>query len=316
MKIFIVSTNGDSLDLAKKLYLEDHDVSIYIKNKKIELPDKIITVTTNPTLTLSKADMVLIEDDKSGEMSDKAKKLNKIVIGGNVVSDRLVSDPKFGTKVLLGCNLPLASERAIGTNIEVGGWFVRGEFLKPYFMAFKYHRFGGGEIGPELGPMGIVGTYKLKGKIFREFLLKTESFLKSTGYTGYAGLDLLVNDSVPLVMGWQIGFKFPTINLLSEIHPNFGKFLWKVATGTAKITSVQPDKTGTGVTYLDLAWLYEHPQRHRPQIVCEGGSNIDESRSKVFKTIRKLLDPMLYYRSDIGDHSKDELKRLMANGWL
>lgn len=316
MYVFIVSSFGDSLDLATKVQEEGHKVSLYVRNKFLKLPESEIVITHNPTADMVKAELTIIEDDKSGKFVESARKLGRPIIGGGLVTERLTWDEKFGTEILVGCGLPLAKETTYGKPIEVGGWFTNGEFLKPYFLAFKYIKFGNEDVGPEVGPMGIVGTYKLKGKLFRETLLKIETFLKSIEYTGYIGLDVLVNNGGVKVVGWQPGLSFPVINVLSSIHNNLGNFLFKVARGTAKVVSVQPDKVGIGVTWLKLPWLYENPVKNRPRIVCEVGVNIDEAKGRVFKTINKTLDSNVYYRSDIGDTTKDELKQLISNGWL
>jgi hypothetical protein len=316
MNIFIVSSFGDSLDLATKLQEEGNKVSLYVRSKYIKLPESDIVITNNPTADMVKSELTIIEDNKSGKFVDSAKKLNRPIIGGGLVVDRLTRDEKFGSEILVGCGLTLAREFTEGQLVEVGGWFTKGEFLKPYFLAFKYTKFGNNDVGPEVGPMGIVGTYKLKGKLFRETLLKIETFLKSIDYTGYIGLDVLINNVGIKIVGWQPGLSFPLVNILTCIHNNFGTFLFKIARGTAKVVSVQPDKVGIGVTWLKLPWLYETIVKNRPRMVCETGVNIDEAKSKIFKTIHRTLDTKVYYRSDIGDMTKDELKRLISNGWL
>jgi len=314
MKIFIISSCGDSLDLAEKLSKEEHEVSFYVRDRDIKVASDTVNITRNPSHIL-KSDLNIVEDTKSGSFVERAKKSGKAVIGGGTVLDRIATDSKFGTEVLLGCGLKLAKPETQGTLLEVGGWFTNKEFIKPYFLGFKYTKFGAGDVGPELGPMGIVGMYKLKGRIFRETLRPLETILKSMNYVGYVGLDILVNNNIHVV-GWQPGLAFPTVNILSKLHNNFGNFLNKVALGTAKVTAIQPDKVGIGITWLKLPWLYDTPIKYRPQIVCETGGNIDEARSNILKTIRKTLDPNDYYRTDLGSHSKDELKRLITDGWL
>lgn len=316
MNVFVVSSYGDSLDLARKLQGEEHKVSLYVRSKYIKLPESNIVITNNPTADMVKAELIIVEDNTSGKFVESAKKMGRPIIGGGLVIDRLTKDGKFGTEILVGCDLPIAKETTKGQLLEVGGWFTKGEFLKPYFLAFKYNEFGNEGIGPEVGPMGIVGMYKLKGKLFRETIVKLETFLKSMDYTGYIGLDVIVNNGGVKAVGWQPGLSFPIINVLSCLHNNLGNFLFKVARGTAKVVSIQPDKIGIGVTWLKLLWLYENPVKNRPRIMCEVGVNIDEARSKVFKTIHKELDSKIYYRSDIGDTTKDELKKLILNGWL
>jgi hypothetical protein len=316
MNIFIVSSYGDSLDLASKLQNEDNKVSIYVRNKEVRLPESDVEVTRNPTADMIKSELIIVEDTKAGQFTDRARELKRPIIGGGSVIGRISKDEKFGTDILLGCDLKLANDRTQGKLMEVGGWFSGSEFLKPYFLAFKYMRFGVGDTGPELGPMGIVGTYKLKGRIFRETLSKLETFLKSISYIGYIGLDILINNDNLQVVGWQPVLQFPTVNVLSKMHNNFGNFLFKVAVGKAKITAIQPDKVGIGITWLELPWVYENPVKNRPQILCECGGNIEEARSKLLKTVHKVLDPKVYYRTDIGEYTKNDIKELIKNGWL
>jgi len=316
MNIFIVSKFGDSIDLAEKLASEDNVVSVYVREKNIIVQNNLCTITRNPTAEMIKSELIIVEDDKSGEFSERARKLKRPLLGNGKIVDKLISDSKYGTEVLVGCGLPLSKETTKGMGVGVGGWFVGESFLKPYFLHFNYTKFGSGDIGPHIGPMGIVGMYKLRGKIFRESLLKLETYLKSISYVGYVGLDLLINDESLLVSGWNIGFEFPIINVMSFMHTNFSKFLFKLAIGTAKTTAVQPDIVGVGITWLELNWLYKKPLTNRPKIISEVGMSIDEARSKVYKQIHKTLMKDEYYRVDIGLTTRYNMERLVDNGWL
>ncbi len=316
MKIFIVSRFGDSLDIAEKLNSEGHQVVLYVRNKQIELPGNEVQITTNPTADMLKSELLLVEDVSSGEFVEKARKLNRPVLGGSIVSTRLLTDSRFGSEALIGCGLKLAKERTQGQFIEVGGWFVNGEFLKPYFISWKYMQFGSGNVGPEVGPMGLVGIYRLKGKIFRESLEKTQAFLKSIGYIGYMGLDLYVNNDNLQVYGWQPGFNYPSMNVIASMHGNLGQFLFRVATEKSKVAAVQPNRSGVGITYLNLPWLYERPAKHRPKIICEPGACVEEAISKAYKSVHKNINPDSYYRDDIGRDWIDSWDRLGKWGWV
>lgn len=312
MKIFIVSKLGDSLELARELIMEGHEVVVYVKDKSIVREVGDVPITRKPTAELIKSELIIIDDDQSGDFADNARNLKRPIIGGGSVIDRLGHDKEFGDDVLEGCGLKIASENTKGLEVEVGGWFDGVQFLKPSFIALKYNRFGAGDVGPVTRGMGAVGFYKTKSAAFNMSVVKTATFLKSTGYVGYVGLDCLINDDNLHIAKWHPGLHFPIIAVFSALHNSMGNFLFKLATHSAKVTAVQPDRIGIGVAIFQPTLAVGFKSYPVVMKYALGGT-VDEATHKVYKHIKKDDS---YYRTDIGYNAQEKIEQLHKWGWI
>lgn len=309
MRILIVSKTGDLVDFAKQLLSEGHEVIMYFKKK--QLPNKLdIPFTKNPTSEMMKSELIIIEDDTSGEFADKVRSLNRPVIGGGTVVDKLWKNQEFRKSIIEGCNLDLAKPTTKGIRLEIGGWFNGEEFLKPSFFCFPYFHLGTGDVGPLTRGMGSVGFYKIKSR-FNEYLKKLETFFhSSTNYTGYIGLDCFVNNDSLQVIDLQAGLHFPMILNIGFLHNTLGTFLFKLALKNAKMVAVQPDRFCISVITYEL---------DKPEIFTSYyslGGTIEEAKTKVYKMLRKDIPEASYYRIDIGDEINDSLNQLEKRGWF
>jgi|MudIll2142460700_1097286.scaffolds.fasta_scaffold11715_4 hypothetical protein len=307
MKILIISKYGDSLVLGEKLANEKHAVKVYVKDVKIQHP----LITPKPSAEDVIADLTIVEDDSSGAFVEKAKELNRPILGGGQIADRLCKDSQFLKGVVEGCGFELSRPETKGMAIDVGGWFNGETFIKPMFFGLRYERFGAGDVGNSALTMGLVGSYKMKGKLF-SICRAFEVFLKTNSYRGFVNIKTYINNEKVLVSGVHLGLYIPTVHLLSHLHNSLGGFLFKVATGIATMATAQPDRVCVGVVYLEkLADIVVK----RP-VVCNSGETIEEAISKTYKLVHKTVGDNAYYRVDIGSNYKQTLSHLKEWEWL
>ena len=304
MRILLVSKFGDSIALAEKLREENNDVSIYIRDNIARRLTSYSYMIDNPTVDTINSDLILVEDDNSGAFSDKARELGRPICGGGIAADKLIRQRSFLESVVESAKLRMAKKDTKGIPVNLGGWFVGEEFLRPYFLGIRYPRIGTGDVGKPTRGMGIVGQYRMKGHIF-QVLKKLEPFLKTVKYSGYVNINLLVNNDNPLVSDIELGLTYPNVAPLCELHNNISKFLFKVATNTTKQLTAPVDKIVLGVSWLSsISELIKQP------MYCKTGSSIEEAVSKVYKEMHKIDNKDVYYRVDIGVGYNTYLKEL------
>lgn len=311
MKIFIVSRYGSSEDLAKKLIEESHDVRMYIRDRSARKISQFQNLVEKPSIETVQVDLLLVEDDASGEFARKARELKRPILGGSLIGDRLVRDPNFYKTLVEGCTLQVAETTTKGIPANVGGWFDGEEFLRPYFLGIRYTRVGAGDIGKHTKGMGLVGQYKQKGNLFG-LLRKLETMLKTANYQGFVNLHTYINNESAKISGLDLGLYFPSISPIATLHNSLGSFLLKVATKKARQVAVQPDKVVGGVVWLpnmDEATIC-------PTMVCETGGQVKEAMSQIYKKINKLQNFDAYYRVDIGGNYDSYISRLKEWEWI
>lgn len=310
MRAFIVSTRGDSLELAKKLIDEGWEINVLIRDKtrsrSLEL-ESDVPLVQSPTPDMMNANLIIVEDRVSGKFADKARSLKRRVLGGGLMADRLFNDMDFNDRTMVGCGFELTKQNTNGIVTEVGGWFNGEKFLRPHFLGFKYYRLGTGDVGIVTPGMGIVGTYKIKSRLFNDILRKTETLFRSMNYKGYVGVEGLINNETFKAIKIHPGLVYPTVNLLTKIHTTWAPFLLKFVDGKAEVVAVQPDKVGVGIS----------TRNGIERFYAGVGFTAEEAQIKAYKTINKAnLSPDVYYRMDIGNSFESNMSKLKEWGWV
>jgi len=316
MKIFIVSTRGDSAPMARKLLSEGHSVEMYVKDKgfrKYMEPD--VPLIKSPTWETVNSDLMIVEDAATGKFADRARGLKRLVIGGGVVADQITCDLDFNERSLHGCGFTLAGPNTQGVLMEVGGWFDGEKYLRPYFMGFKSYHLGTGDVGPLTLGMGIAGKYAIKGRLFTDVLHKTETLFRSMHYVGYAAIEGFVNKESFRAVRLHSKLQFPITNALGDLHTTWGTFLLKLATKQAEVVAVQPDRVVVGVNML-LRGYFENSGSEQYKLICASGQDIAEAKSKAYRAVARENIPNAYYRIDIGDNFTSNLERLHEGAWI
>ena len=316
MRVFIISSKGDSVNIARKLQQENHDVNMFVRNKlfrKYAEPD--VPLIKSPTIETMSADLILVEDSEAGKFVDKARSLNRLVVGGGTTADKLINDLDFNERSLHGCGLTLSEPKTDGIVTEIGGWFDGEKYLRPHFIGFKYYRLGTGDVGPLTVGMGMVGTYRIKSRLFTDILRKTETLMKSLHYLGYASVEGFINNESFKAAKLHARLQFPTVNLLGELHPTWGPFLLKLSTHTSEVVAVQPDRIAVGITVL-MNGYFNNDEQEPYRFYNASGQTIEEAKSKAYKAVSRSTIPNGYYRIDIGDDFKENLQKLEQGGWI
>ena len=98
-KFLFVSLESLSGDLAWQLVKEGHEVRAYIKAKgDADVYNGFIEKVDNWESHKDWADVIVFDDVEFGEIADKLRKNNKLVIGGSVYADALEMDRDFGQR--------------------------------------------------------------------------------------------------------------------------------------------------------------------------------------------------------------------------
>ncbi len=96
-KFLFVSLESLSGDLAWQLKKEGHEVRAYIKAKSdVDVYNGFIDKVDNWESHKDWADVIVFDDVEFGEISDKLRRNDKLVIGGSAYTDRLEMDRDFG----------------------------------------------------------------------------------------------------------------------------------------------------------------------------------------------------------------------------
>lgn len=316
MKVFIISTEGDSAPIARKLLAEKHDAVMYVRDKGFRryLDPDIVQIKT-PTVETVSSDILLVEDHEAGRFADKARTLNRLVVCGGQAADKLTTDTDFNERSLNGCGISLAESNTKGTLVEIGGWFDGEKYLRPHLVAFKYYRLGTGDVGPLTFGTGIVAKYVTRSRLYTDVLRRTETLMKSLKYVGYAGVEGFVNQNSFHAIKLHAKLQFPTVNAIGELHPTWGTFLLKLAKKQAEAVAVQPDKVVVGVSVLMQGYFGGDGCEAR-RIYCGTGQDKNEARARVYKEISKADIQNGYYRVDIGEDFGEKLNKLKEGSWL
>jgi len=316
MRVSVISSRGDSVTIARKLQQENHTVQMYVRDKLFRRfiePD--VPMIKAPTIEMVGADLILVEDSEAGKFVDKARALNRLVVGGGTIADKLINDIDFNERSLHGCGLTLSEPQTEGMVIEIGGWFDGEKYLRPHFMGFKSYRLGTGDVGPPTVCMGMVGMYKIKSRLFTDILHRTETLLKSMHYLGYASIEGFINNNSFKAAKLHARLQFPTVNLLGELHPAWGPFLFKLCTHKSEVVAVQPDRIAVGVTVL-MHGHFNNDGQEPYRFYMASGQTLEEAKSKAYKSVSRSDIPHGYYRIDIGNDFTKNLEKLKEGDWI
>src|SRR3972149_3235463 len=123
MKISLLSSYGKSLALGLVLQSEGHDVTLYLLNPiNSNIGEGLIPIKNKATGF--NADLIINDNMSMGSISNKLRKMNKLVIGGSEVTDRLSNDRAFGLSIMDGVKIPVLSPKGeAGIKMSVGAWF-------------------------------------------------------------------------------------------------------------------------------------------------------------------------------------------------
>ncbi|NUN23932.1 MAG: phosphoribosylamine--glycine ligase [Candidatus Jettenia caeni] len=245
-------------------------------------------------------------------------------------------------------------KRITGVEIAVGAFFNGKEFVYPININFEHKKLFPGNLGPSTGEMGTSMFWSGPNKIFNATLKKFEQKLAEERYAGYIDINCIVNNNGIYPLEWTSRFGYPTISIQQEgMLTPIGEFLHGIATGKLKefktkkgfqigVRLVVPPfpfndketfkikskdsiihfkkKPAEGVHIEDVKlvndkWIVTG-NTGVVLIVCGTGQTMKEAQAQVYKRIKNIIIPHVYYRDDIGERWFEDSDKLHTWGYL
>ena len=245
-------------------------------------------------------------------------------------------------------------KRITGVEIAVGAFFNGKEFAYPINVNFEHKKLFPGNLGPSTGEMGTSMFWSGPNKIFNATLKKFEQKLAEEQYAGYIDINCIVNNSGIYPLEWTSRFGYPTISIQQEgMLTPIGEFLHGIATGRLKefktkkgfqigVRLVVPPfpfkdketfkikskdsiihfkkKPAEGIHIEDVKLVNDEwiitGNTGVVLIVCGTGQTMKEAQAQVYKRIKNIIIPHVYYRDDIGERWFDDSDKLHTWGYL
>ena len=241
-------------------------------------------------------------------------------------------------------------ERKKGVEVAASSWFNGKDFVGPPNYNFEHKRIATGELGFNTGEMGTAMFYGDETKLWKETVGKMGKFLRDFDFRGQIDVNTIVDEEGiwPLEFTPRLGY--PSSYIEQEIHDSpWGEFLHDIATGKKTDAKFSTDwavgvlLVGEGYPFYDteghdrsdnhvlqgltpenIEHLHLYNVRHNkdrfmtngclPLVATGRGKTIADAQKMVYKdVISKVFFPGMYYRIDIGDRCKEDLRKL--KGW-
>ncbi len=204
--------------------------------------------------------------------------------------------------------------------------------------------------------MGTLMFWSPPNKLFKETLGKMIEPLRASGYIGYVDINCIVNGRGIYPLEWTCRFGYPTIEIQQEgVITPLGEWLYKLAAGenfelkTKKGFQIgvrifvptyftKTKDTETIETYRDLPILFKKPNEldgiHIEDVkndngiwriagvsgvllvVTGSGLTVEGARHQVYKRVKNIMIPNMFYRTDIGSRWHNESDKLQTWGYL
>lgn len=121
-----------------------------------------------------------------------------------------------------------------GVEVAVGRFFNGKNWAGPLNINFEHKNFFNNNLGPATYEMGTLMFYTEdeNNKLYKQTLLKLESYLRKISFKGYADINCIVNEDGVFPLEATTRFGYPTIQLQMAIHESpWGDFLKAIADG-------------------------------------------------------------------------------------
>ena len=256
----------------------------------------------------------------------------------------------FGSKI----KLFQLQKKVAGVEIGVGAFFNGRKFIYPININFEHKMLFPGEIGPATGEMGTSMFWSKPNRLFNNTLKKMEVKLAEEHYVGYIDLNCIVNKNGIYPLEFTARFGFPTINIQSDgIIMPMGEFLFKLANGDNLRLKTRPGwQVGarvvvppypyrqqdifnayakgisinlkvnnlTGVHIEDIKIINGHwtpaGSSGTALVVVGMGKTLKAAQNQLYRRIKNIYIPNMFYRTDIGDRWYLEQEKLRRWGYL
>jgi len=241
-----------------------------------------------------------------------------------------------------------------GVEVAIGAWFNGKEFILPACINFEYKKMMNGDVGPSTGEMGTSCLWSHESKLYDETLAKMVPALRASGYSGYMDINCIATKEAIWPLEFTPRFGVPTIWLQMEgIKSKLGDFFEALGTGSkfrletesgvqiCVVVAVSPypfedpaafdkyskdkevefkDPELSGIYLADIKLVdgkFVLAGNSGYACVCVGcGMTFEEAKEEVYKRVKSVSLPDMFYRTDIGHKWNKDRDLLGSWGWL
>ena len=240
---------------------------------------------------------------------------------------------------------PLSVQYIIsGVEVSCQGWFNGRDWISPFSISFA-HKSSYGGLYPDTFSRGNVVVSLGDNPLTRSTLLKLTPLLKSQGYKGPVNVTCIVNDQGIYVISLSTHFEYDSIEALLEgLKEDSYDLFFETSLGVKKVMNLTNDimisvrlhcypvKEGLPIlgissenikhlflidVYLDDSDHYRYSGRGGVVAkVAARGRDINEARSRVYRTISNLAVYNAQYDSNIGAFTEMSMRKLRKWGYI
>lgn len=242
-----------------------------------------------------------------------------------------------------------------GVEVGISGFFNGKDFVDPIEISFEHKKLMNGNIGPSTGEMGTSMVWMARKKIYKESIGRMVKTLAEHNYTGYIDINCIAEGKTLWPLEFTTRFGYPTIQMkLETLSGNLCDTMYQVARGDKKnfkisnpysicvVMATPPypfeseeifkkygedqmvifnskDRTGICPTEVkrdkENNWYLAGGSGF--SLICTGqGKNIKEAQKMAYKRVESVTIPNSMWRTDIGDKTEEDLKKLHSFGWF
>jgi phosphoribosylamine--glycine ligase len=248
----------------------------------------------------------------------------------------------------------LIQKFAEGVEIAVGAFFNGKDFVMPICVNFEHKRLFPRELGPSTGEMGTSIYYTRTNPVFERTLLKMKDKLAASKYVGYIDINCIANPKGIWPLEWTARFGYPTISIQMEgITSEWGQFLFDIAHGNdAQLKTKKGYQVGVVVAIPP--WPFEDEKAFKKYsegatilfrrqsldgihigevkleegdwhiagssgyalVVTGSGATMSDAIENAYQSVRNIMIPNMFYRSDIGERWTHDSDKLLSWGYI
>ncbi len=248
----------------------------------------------------------------------------------------------------------LLQKYAEGVEIAVGTFFNGKDFVMPLCVNFEHKRLFPFELGPSTGEMGTTMYFTKTSPVFERTLLKMKDKIAASGYVGYIDINCIANGRGIWPLEFTSRFGYPTISIQMEgITSEWGAVLNDIASGkdtllkakkgyqVGVVVAIPPfpfedekafKKYSEGATILfrrqSMDGIHigevklEEGDWHiagnsgYALVVTGSGPTMADAIDNAYQSVKNVMVPNMFYRSDIGQRWAHESDKLLSWGYL
>ncbi len=149
---------------------------------------------------------------------------------GRDVANLLRHDVQNGNESASGYIL---QKRIRGIEMATGRFFNGTDWVGPVQLNVEHKKLFPGDLGPMTGEMGtLVWHTGEQNRLFQEILAPLQSYLRKSGFRGYADINCMVNEEGAWPLEATIRFGYPTVQAQMALHESpWGELLSALARG-------------------------------------------------------------------------------------